>query len=149
MEIAFRTASERDFAYCAKLYFAAMEATISELQLDIDKHTAGFRDRWSAAEVRVIRRGGADVGWLQISTEANALFLKQLFVEALLRRQGIGTEVMRRLIDEATRAGRAVTLGVVKTNPVRRLYERLGFKITHEDDRKFYMRRDKSGALTA
>ena len=36
----------------------------------------------------------------------------------------------------------AVTLGVVKTNPARRLYERLGFRITHEDDRKFYMRRE-------
>jgi ribosomal protein S18 acetylase RimI-like enzyme len=37
--------------------------------------------------------------------------------------------------------GQAVTLGVVKTNPALRLYERLGFRVTHEDDRKFYMRR--------
>ena len=33
-------------------------------------------------------------------------------------------------------AGQAVTLGVVKTNPARRLYERLGFRITHADDRE-------------
>jgi RimJ/RimL family protein N-acetyltransferase len=34
----------------------------------------------------------------------------------------------------------------VKTNPARRLYERLGFRITHEDDRKFYMRREADGS---
>jgi len=31
---------------------------------------------------------------------------------------------------------------VVKTNPAQRLYVRLGFRTTHEDERKFYMRRD-------
>jgi ribosomal protein S18 acetylase RimI-like enzyme len=49
---------------------------------------------------------------------------------------------MNRLIAEAMRTRQAVTLGVVKTNPALRLYQRLGFRITHEDDRKFYMRRD-------
>jgi ribosomal protein S18 acetylase RimI-like enzyme len=57
-----------------------------------------------------------------------------------MRNQGIGTAVMHRLMEEAARAGRAVTLGVVKTNPARRLYERLGFAVTHADERKFYMR---------
>jgi ribosomal protein S18 acetylase RimI-like enzyme len=46
------------------------------------------------------------------------------------------------LVEEAASAGRAVTLGVVKTNPALRLYERLGFRITHEDERKFYVRRE-------
>jgi len=49
---------------------------------------------------------------------------------------------MHRIIGEAARAGGAVTLGVVKTNPALRLYRRLGFQVTHEDDRKFYMRRE-------
>ena len=49
---------------------------------------------------------------------------------------------MHRLIDEATGLHQAMTLGVVKTNPAKRLYERLGFRTTHEDDRKFYMRRE-------
>jgi ribosomal protein S18 acetylase RimI-like enzyme len=35
-----------------------------------------------------------------------------------------------------------VTLGVVKKNPALRLYKRLGFHITHEDERKFYMKRE-------
>jgi ribosomal protein S18 acetylase RimI-like enzyme len=31
---------------------------------------------------------------------------------------------------------------VVKINPALRLYERLGFQVIREDDRKFYMKRD-------
>jgi len=31
---------------------------------------------------------------------------------------------------------------VVKINPARRLYERLGFSVTHEDLHKVYMRRE-------
>ena len=85
---------------------------------------------------------GTDISWLQSFAKDDALFLGQLFVDGALRRQGIGTEVVKGLIEEAARASRAVTLGVVKTNPALRLYERLGFRTTHEDARKFYMRRD-------
>ncbi|HTP82437.1 MAG TPA: GNAT family N-acetyltransferase [Alphaproteobacteria bacterium] len=143
MKIDFRPASPEDFGYCATLYFDAMEPTIRALALDMDKHAADFRERWSAAEIRIIARDGADIGWLQTAVEADALFLKQLFVEAPLRHQGIGAHVMHRLIEEAARAGRAVTLGVVKTNPALRLYQRLGFAITHADERKLYMRRER------
>jgi hypothetical protein len=46
------------------------------------------------------------------------------------------------VIDEAQQQAKAVTLGVVKINPARRLYERLGFRVTHDDEYKFYMRRE-------
>ena len=145
-DIDFRQATSADFDYCAKLYVAAMEATIRALELDIDKHIAGFRDRWSAAETRIIARDGADIGWLQAAADGDALFLKQLFVDAPLRRQRIGTQVMHRLIDEASRAGRAVTLDVIKTNPALRLYRRLGFTTTGEEQHKYNMRRERAAA---
>jgi GNAT superfamily N-acetyltransferase len=47
---------------------------------------------------------------------------------------------MHRLIAEATDAGRAMILGVAKINRALWLYQRLGFRIAHEDARKFYMR---------
>ena len=141
MRISFRPARPQDFDYCANLYFAGMERSIRELNLDMAAQTANFRQRWEVTQVRIITLDGADIGWLQSTTQGDALFLAQLFVDAPFRRQGTGTEVMNRIMDEAACAGQAVTLGVVKTNPALRLYDRLGFQITHEDDRKFYMRR--------
>jgi len=70
------------------------------------------------------------------------LFVGQMFVESRFQRKGIGTQVMKRLISEATAFNLPVRVDVVRINPARRLYERLGFRVTHEDDRKFYMKRD-------
>lgn len=140
--IVLRPARPEDFDYCARLYFEGMEKIIKELNLDMETQVAGLRQRWVVTQVRIVTRDGADVGWLQSFVEDDALFLGQLFVDKSLRGQGIGTELVNGLIDEAARAGRALTLGVVKTNPALRLYRRLGFRTTHDDDRKFYMRRD-------
>jgi GNAT superfamily N-acetyltransferase len=140
--ITFRPACAEDLDYCANLYFSGMESIIRELKLDRAAQAASLRQEWELAQVRVIVLDAVDVGWFQIIPHKDVLFLAQLFVDRPFQGRGIGTEVMNRLIGEGTRAGQAMALAVVKTNPALRLYRRLGFRITHEDDRKFYMRRD-------
>jgi ribosomal protein S18 acetylase RimI-like enzyme len=142
VRIALRKASAEDFDYCASLYFAAMKTTIKELMLSEPAQAANLRQRWNAVEVRMIVVDGKTVGWLQSRHEDGALFLGQLFIDAPFQRQGIGSKVLHDIIQEAAAANQAVTLGVVKINPARRLYERLGFRATHEDERKVYMRRE-------
>jgi GNAT superfamily N-acetyltransferase len=95
MQLSFRPARPQDFDYCAKLYFAAMEGIIRELNIDMAAHAAGFRQRWEPAQVRVITLDGDDVGWVQ-TIQRDTLFLAQLFVDAPFQRQGIGTAVMNR-----------------------------------------------------
>jgi ribosomal protein S18 acetylase RimI-like enzyme len=142
MPIALRPARPEDFHYCANLYFAGMDKVIRELSLDRNLQIKNFRQQWDVAQVRLITLAGADIGWLQSRIDDDAVFLAQIFVEATCQRQGFGTEAIRSLINEALPLGRAVTPGVVKSNPAQRLYQRLGFRITHDDDRKFYMRLD-------
>jgi GNAT superfamily N-acetyltransferase len=148
MPIALRPARAEDFDFCARLYFSGMAEIIQELKLDMALQTADLRQRWDVSEVEIITSDSEDVGWMQSSIQDDARFLKQIFIDAAFQRCGIGTEIIHRLIDRANRAGEPVTLGVVKINPARRLYERLGFRITHEDDRKFYMRREADGSLS-
>jgi GNAT superfamily N-acetyltransferase len=149
MIVAFRPARPDDFDYCERLYFAEMERINRELKLDRTLQIASFRRQWRVDEVRIITLDGSDIGWLHSAIRDGAFFLGQLFVEAPLQRQGIGTEVMHRLIAEASRDHRAMTLGVVKINPAKRLYERLGFRTTDEDDRKFYMRREPDSVASS
>jgi GNAT superfamily N-acetyltransferase len=146
MPIALRPARSEDFDFCARLYFSGMDQIIRELKLDMALQTANLRERWKAAEVEIITLDSEDVGWMQSSIRDDGRFLEQIFIDAPFQRRGIGTGIIHRLIDQANRANQPVTLGVVKTNPARHLYERLGFRITHEDDRKFYMRREADGA---
>jgi ribosomal protein S18 acetylase RimI-like enzyme len=145
MGTALRPARADDFEFCASLYFSGMEKIIRELKLDMAAQTANLRKRWDISEVQIITSDDVDIGWMQSSTQDGALFLEQIFIVAAYQRRGIGTEVIRGLLEEATQTDRPATLGVVKTNPARRLYERLGFRVTHEDDRKVYMRREVGG----
>jgi GNAT superfamily N-acetyltransferase len=148
MQIALRPAIPQDFEYCERLYFAGMKRVIEELNLDMTAQANSFRQQWTLTEVRIVVVDGSDAGWLQSIMRDDGLFVGQLFVDAPFQRQGIGTEVMYRLIGEAARLDKGVRLAVVKINPARRLYERLGFRTTHEDDRKFYMKRDLDNAAS-
>lgn len=138
MPITLRSADAQDFEYCARLYFGERKAAIQESDPDV----ADLRRRWEVEQVRLIALDGSDVGWLQCALQNDALFVVQLFIDAPFQGRGIGTEVLDRVVGEGRALGRATALGVLKTNPALRLYARLGFVITHEDDRKFYMRRD-------
>jgi GNAT superfamily N-acetyltransferase len=140
--IELRPALEHDFAYCRRLYFGEMRWMVEELRLDRTAQETSFRQQWNSTQVRIIVLDGADVGWVQTIREEDELFVAQMFVDSRFQRRGIGTEVMKRLISEATAFNLAVRLNVVRINPARRLYERLGFRVTHEDDRKFYMKRN-------
>ena len=146
MPIEFRPALEHDFEYCRRLYFVEMRWIIEELNLERTAQETSFRQQWNLAQVRVIALDGTDVGWLQAIRQDDELFVAQMFVDGLFQRRGIGTEVMKRLIGEANEFNLAVRLNVVRINPARRLYERLGFRVTHEDDRKLYMKRDSDVA---
>ena len=141
MPIAFRAAVAHDFDYCRRIYFDEMEWIIDRLGLNRTAQEISFEEQWQAPQVRIIMFGGRDVGWLQTITQQAELFIAQLFVDRKFQRRGIGTEVMDRLMAEASRLNQAVGLSVVKINPAVRLYKRLGFQITDEDDRKFQMRR--------
>ena len=66
----------------------------------------------------------------------------QLFIEAPFQNRGLGAQVLARLLRQTDAQGVPTTLSVVKSNPARRLYERHGFRRTHEDERKYYMRRE-------
>lgn len=141
MEIDFRPARADDMGYCERLYFSAMERTLFELKLNLERHAASFRESWRVEQVRIIASDWGDAGWMQTFEQDGSIYLGQLFLDKDFQRRGIGTKVVNLLIAEAQAADLGVTLSVVKTNPAMRLYERLGFAVTREDEFKVYMKR--------
>lgn len=141
--ITLRPAQSADVAFCRRVTHETMRWIVEQLfGWDEAQQVEKFARQWCVDEVRIITVGGEDAGWLQTAPLEDTIFLKQIYLDRPFQRQGIGTRVMQIVIDEAQRDGKAVTLGVIKTNRARRLYERLGFRITREDEYKFYMRRE-------
>lgn len=141
MAIALRPAMPQDFDFCARLYGADLALYISDPAARAAK-LATLRPRWHLDEVRIAVRDGADIGWLQTTTDDNgALFIVQFFIEEAQRGSGVGSAVLTQITAEAKARGRDVTLEVVKQNRALALYRRFGFAIVGEDAVKFHMRR--------
>lgn len=139
MKVTLRPAVDADFEACRRTYFAETDWMNERLHLDQGEQESMFRKQWRPSQVCMIQADGVDVGWLQTVVSKSEHMLGQIFVDAPFQRKGIGTEVLRRIVEEASRLQLPIRLAVVKFNPSRRLYERLGFRVTHEDERKVYM----------
>jgi GNAT superfamily N-acetyltransferase len=140
MPIALRPATIDDLPFARALYLDGMRAVTERVLVwDEAKQAASFDARFVPAEVGIVMQSGREIGWMQVAEEEAALFLKQFFIAPRFQRRGIGTRLLRDLIARAAGTGKAVTLGVVRGNPARSLYERHGFLVTSEDQYKVYM----------
>ncbi len=141
--VTLRPAQAADLRYCREVYYEAMRPTFERL---FGWNEAGqdttFERQWAVEEVMILVEGTRDIGWMQTGEAEGAVFLKQLYIEPAHQTLGIGTQFLSGLIDQTQARGLPVTLGVVKGNPAIRLYERLGFRTTGEDDHKIYLRRE-------
>jgi ribosomal protein S18 acetylase RimI-like enzyme len=146
MDVHLRAYEPRDFDFARRLYFETMRWAIERVfGWDEVREHASFSEWFKPAEVSVITADGLDVGWIQQRLDNNAIFLGSIYVAPSMQRRGIGSSVIQALLRLGGRKSKPVTLAVMKINPARALYERLGFRITHEDEYKVYMRADPVG----
>jgi GNAT superfamily N-acetyltransferase len=101
---------------------------------------ARFRRSFDAGRAQVICVRGADIGWMQESERAGRIHLHQLHIVARFRNHGIGTRLLRGLLDRGRSAGWPVGLNVIRGNRALSLYRRLGFRVVGGDAERLYLR---------
>jgi ribosomal protein S18 acetylase RimI-like enzyme len=88
---------------------------------------------------QIIEANGQSVGLLKVLEESESLRIVQLQILPTHQGLGIGTSLVRALLEQAHAQGTKVTLSVLRVNHARRLYERLGFRVVGEDEFSFHM----------
>lgn len=101
---------------------------------DQAEHEAQFRDHFTPASISIILFEGWAAGYLKVEDRGDHLFLEGIYLGREARNQGVGAEVIGDLLQRGRREGRPVRLRVLRPNPARRLYERLGFRVIRADD---------------
>lgn len=80
----------------------------------------------------IIYAEATPVGRIFLDRRQDALHILDITVLPQHRNQGTGSRLLRRLLVEAGKAGKPVTIYVESFNPSLRLFERLGFRKDHE-----------------
>ncbi len=99
-----------------------------------------FADRFDPAATKIVVANGQDIGQLVLEDTGEELYLAALFIDPAWQNKGLGRAIIQEVIAEANEAGRIVNLQVLKVNPAKRLYERLGFEVVGETGTHYKMR---------
>ena len=103
--------------------------------------TMSIRLEHPDAEHKIVLVENAPVGRLIIDGAGDPIELIDVALLPQFRGHGIGTSVLRGVLAQADRMGRAIKLHVEKQNRAVRLYERLGFVISGDVGMYFTMSR--------
>jgi ribosomal protein S18 acetylase RimI-like enzyme len=138
--LSLRVAQPDDQPFLFELRKATMTEHLARAgePIDDDAHRARLLHRYDAAQVICI--DGAPAGLLKAYRSNTEWFVHQLQIAPALQGRGIGERVLRTILRAAAADALPVALHVLKGNPAKRLYDRLGFQIVGEDQIEFHMR---------
>jgi ribosomal protein S18 acetylase RimI-like enzyme len=140
-QISLHQAKAEHYDFALRLYLLTMRPYLQELNVwDEQQQRAIFATQWKREEVRIISVDGEDAGWLQFAELPTEIRLQKFYVSPQYQRSGIGSEVLSSLLATWRPTGKKIVLRVLKNNPARRLYERLGFSVIAEESVTFRMR---------
>lgn len=133
-KLRFRTARPTDSEFVFSVKKAAFREYVEQVWGWDDSDQRERHDRrFGSQDVRIIRSGEVDVGFLATSRGSNIFKVNQLFILPEFQGRGIGSACMTGIMEEAESEQRTVLLQVLKVN-VRGIafYRRLGFAVAGE-----------------
>ncbi|WP_341501214.1 GNAT family N-acetyltransferase [Gallaecimonas sp. GXIMD4217] len=101
------------------------------LFLSDDDHRFRIDDLYGCAYL--LHQGDEPIGLVKFHESAERVDILQLQILPEYQGRGIASQVLRRFMAMAEHSGKFLALKVLKGNPARGLYERLGFELVGED----------------
>ncbi|HEV2961748.1 MAG TPA: N-acetyltransferase [Candidatus Angelobacter sp.] len=115
------------------------------LRMQFNHQQRWYETAYPDAEHRIILRDGEPIGRILVNHTSEFHLLVDIALLPEHQNRGIGGKYLHELIQQSEKTGLPVRLQVLKTNPAQRLYERLGFVKTGEDELYLQMERKKRG----
>lgn len=103
------------------------------------------RKAWEQQKPDIITYDGKQIGTIATIETANCIEVGQFFILPEYQNKGIGTYLLKNILEKADKLGKNVTLRFLKNNPVKSLYVRNGFRIVDTSEILYYMERKVSG----
>jgi ribosomal protein S18 acetylase RimI-like enzyme len=147
--IRLRPAAESDFEFLYALHAVTMKEYVEATWgWDETFQKARFRETFDPGDTRIVTLDGRDIGMVSMEENESEVFLALIEIDPKHQHRGFGTAIIEQVIADGVRKRKPVFLHVLKVNPAKRLYDRLGFLVVEETPTHFYMRRPLSSLGT-
>ncbi len=141
--LSFRPVDHADLPFLAMLYASTRESELAPvpwpeetkrafLRDQFDKQHAHYRQHYQDADYWLIEHAGQPIGRVYVYRSPGEIRLMDIALIPAQRGRGVGASLLAELVDEADRHSARITLHVEGDNPVKRLYQRLGFALVEQ-----------------
>jgi ribosomal protein S18 acetylase RimI-like enzyme len=142
-EITFRPITPDDEGLLYRIYASTREEELAQVDWD-DTQKATFllmqftaqhshyQKYYPDAAFEVVLVNGQPAGRLYVDRWSKEIRIIDIALLPEYRNAGIGTTLLKGILEEAAQAGKLVSIHVERFNPAMRLYERLGFSTVGE-----------------
>ncbi|SLM64158.1 MULTISPECIES: GNAT family N-acetyltransferase [Dickeya] len=130
-----------DIPYLLQLRQLTMAGYLADIGAPTDNDSLMQRVLYAFEHAYLVLADGKPAGLLKYAfvPDAQHWYLMQIQIHPDFQNRGLGRLLIESLIARASAQRQPVVLSVLKNNPARLLYQRLGFEITGEGDREFTM----------
>ncbi|TQV87738.1 GNAT family N-acetyltransferase [Aliikangiella coralliicola] len=140
LEIQLRNAVDADIPFLLSLRNATMNDYLEEAGIPTDEKSHLIRIQYRFDDAQIVCHADKPIGLFKYYVDDNGWHVTQIQILPTYQGNGIGATLIKNLQQQASEKQSTVTLGVLKSNPALRLYQKLGFIIIDENDEEFLMR---------
>jgi ribosomal protein S18 acetylase RimI-like enzyme len=129
MALSTRRATRDDYEFLHDLHVSTMREYVARTWgWDEALQAQMFRGRFDPTKIEIIEWDGQSVGMWLVTEDESEIHLRSIEIAPAYQGRGYGTSLINALLLRASVDRRTVRLEVLKVNPARMLYERLGFE---------------------
>lgn len=138
--IGYRPAIKNDIDFLYSLHVATMKEYVDRTWgWDDAFQESIYRRKYVPAEIQIILYDDKDMGMLSVEEGEEDIFLRVIEIHPEYQGKGIGTAIIDKIISDGAQKMKPVRLRVLKVNPAKRLYERLGFSTVEQTSTHYMM----------
>lgn len=100
---------------------------------------------WQEHQPEIILYRDSPIGTITIVESEGGWELERFYIMPEYHNQGIGTGVLKSIMDRADKLGKIIKLMVLTINPAKSLYLKNGFTTVREDNLFYFMERKPEG----
>lgn len=127
-----RPVTEGDFDFLWDLKVATLKPYIEQIYVWDELQAQDILRRKVMVGAHIVQVQGEPVGVLKVDIVEGFVYLAEIGLMPQHQNKGLGTCIIKDVLAVADRHGMPTELQVFAINPAAKLYERLGFSVTHQ-----------------